>query len=194
MKVCLFGGTFDPPHLGHLIIAQTIFEAENFDQIVFVPAYQPPHKNRMKISPVNQRLEMLNIAIKENPNFIMSDLEIERKGLSYSIDTIMEYKKQNNLNSNELFYLMGSDSLRQFKKWKDPKMIIDESRVIVAIRPGFRPSDIPNWILAKIQFASIPRIEISSTTIRERWVNDKTIRYMVTESVWQYINKNKLYL
>ena len=194
MKVCLFGGTFDPPHLGHLIIAQTIFEAENFDQIVFVPAYQPPHKNGMKISPVDQRLEMLNIAIKENPNFIMSDLEIERKGLSYSIDTIMEYKKQNNLNSNELFYLMGSDSLRQFKKWKDPKMIIDESRVIVAIRPGFRPSDIPNWILAKIQFASIPRIEISSTTIRERWICDKTIRYMVTESVWQYINKNKLYL
>lgn len=194
MKVCLFGGTFDPPHLGHLIIAQTIFEAENFDQIVFVPAYQPPHKNGMKISPVDQRLEMLNIAIKENPNFIMSDLEIERKGLSYSIDTIMDYKKQNNLNSNELFYLMGSDSLRQFKKWKDPKMIIDESRVIVAIRPGFRPSDIPNWILAKIQFASIPRIEISSTTIRERWISDKTIRYMVTESVWQYINKNKLYL
>ena len=194
MKVCLFGGTFDPPHLGHLIIAQTIFEAENFDQIVFVPAYQPPHKNGMKISPVDQRLEMLNIAIKENPNFIISDLEIERKGLSYSIDTIMDYKKQNNLNSNELFYLMGSDSLRQFKKWKDPKMIIDESRVIVAIRPGFRPSDIPNWILAKIQFASIPRIEISSTTIRERWICDKTIRYMVTESVWQYINKNKLYL
>ena len=194
MKVCLFGGTFDPPHLGHLIIAQTIFEAENFDQIVFVPAYQPPHKNGMKISPVDQRLEMLNIAIKENPNFIMSDLEIERKGLSYSIDTIMDYKKQNNLNPNELFYLMGSDSLRQFKKWKDPKMIIDESRVIVAIRPGFRPSDIPNWILAKIQFASIPRIEISSTTIRERWISDKTIRYMVTESVWQYINKNTLYL
>ena len=194
MKVCLFGGTFDPPHLGHLIIAQTIFEAENFDQIVFVPAYQPPHKNGMKISPVDQRLEMLNIAIKENPNFIMSDLEIERKGLSYSIDTIMEYKKQNNLSSNELFYLMGSDSLRHFNKWKNPKMIIDESRVIIAIRPGFRPSDIPNWILAKIQFASIPRIEISSTTIRERWVNDKTIRYMVTESVWQYINKNKLYL
>ena len=194
MKVCLFGGTFDPPHLGHLIIAQTIFEAENFDQIVFVPAYQPPHKNGIKISPVDQRLEMLNIAIKENPNFIISDLEIERKGLSYSIDTIVEYKKQNNLKSNELFYLMGSDSLKQFKKWKDPKMIIDESRVIVAIRPGFRPSDIPNWILAKIQFASIPRIEISSTTIRERWVDDKTIRYMVTESVWQYINKNKLYL
>ena len=194
MKVCLFGGTFDPPHLGHLIIAQTIFEAENFDQIVFIPAYQPPHKKGLKISPVDQRLEMLNIAIKENPNFIMSDLEIQRKGLSYSIETIMEYKKQNNIKSEDLFYLMGSDSLKQFKKWKEPKMIINESRVIVAIRPGFRPSDIPNWILAKIQFASIPRIEISSTTIRDRWAEDKTIRYMVTESVWQYINKNKLYI
>ncbi|MFL3052211.1 MAG: nicotinate-nucleotide adenylyltransferase [Candidatus Neomarinimicrobiota bacterium] len=194
MKVCLFGGTFDPPHLGHLIIAQTIFEAENFDQIVFIPAYQPPHKKGLKISPVDQRLEMLNFAIKENPNFIMSDLEIQRKGLSYSIETIMEYKKQNNIKSKDLFYLMGSDSLKQFKKWKEPKMIINESRVIVAIRPGFRPSDIPNWILAKIQFASIPRIEISSTTIRDRWAEDKTIRYMVTESVWQYINKNKLYI
>lgn len=194
MKVCLFGGTFDPPHLGHLIIAQTIFEAENFDQIVFIPAYQPPHKKGLKISPVDQRLEMLNFAIKENPNFIMSDLEIQRKGLSYSIETIMEYKKQNNIKSKDLFYLMGSDSLKQFKKWKEPKMIINESRVIVAIRPGFRPSDIPNWILAKIQFASIPRIEISSTTIRDRWAEDKTIRYMVTESVWKYINKNKLYI
>ena len=106
MKVCLFGGTFDPPHLGHLIIAQTIFEAENFDQIVFIPAYQPPHKKGLKISPVDQRLEMLNIAIKENPNFIMSDLEIQRKGLSYSIETIMEYKKQNNIKSKDLFYLM----------------------------------------------------------------------------------------
>jgi len=194
MKVCLFGGTFDPPHLGHLIIAQTIFEVENFDQIVFVPAYQPPHKKGLKISPFDKRLEMLNIAIKENPNFVISELEIQRKGLSYSIDTIMEYKKQNNLNSEDLFYLLGSDSLKHFKKWKNPKMIIDECRVVVAIRPGFRPSDIPNWILAKIHFASIPRIEISSTAIRERWTEDKTIRYMVTESVWQYINKNKLYI
>ena len=125
---------------------------------------------------------------------LLSDIEIQRGGLSYSIDTIVEYKKQNNIESNNLFYLIGSDSLKQFHKWKDPERIINESSVIVAIRPGFRPSDIPNWILAKIQFASIPRIEISSTAIRKRWVKDKTIRYMVTESVWQFINKNKLYL
>ena len=105
MKVCLFGGTFDPPHLGHLIIAQTIFEAEKFDKIVFVPAYKPPHKNGHKISPVDYRLDMLRIAIKENPNFSLSDIEIQRKGLSFSIDTIIDYKKQNNIKSNNLFYL-----------------------------------------------------------------------------------------
>ena len=194
MKTCLFGGTFDPPHLGHLIIAQTIFEAQNFDQIVFIPAYQPPHKNGHDISSIDHRFNMLKIAIKENPNFVLSDIEIKRRGLSYSIDTIRDYKNQNNIKTDDLFYLIGSDALKEFHKWKNPQSIIDEAKVIVAIRPGFRPSDIPNWILEKIQFANIPRVEISSTTIRKRWAEDKTIRYMVTESVWQYINKENLYL
>ena len=194
MKTCLFGGTFDPPHLGHLIIAQTIFEAQNFDQIVFIPAYQPPHKNVHDISSIDHRFKMLKIAIKENPNFVLSDIEIKRRGLSYSIDTIRDYKNQNNIKTDDLFYLIGSDALKEFHKWKNPQSIIDEAKVIVAIRPGFRPSDIPNWILEKIQFANIPRVEISSTTIRKRWAEDKTIRYMVTESVWQYINKENLYL
>lgn len=194
MKSCLFGGTFDPPHLGHLIIAQTIFEAENFDRIVFIPAFLPPHKNGQDISSVDHRMEMLKIAIRENPNFVLSDIEIKRKGLSYSIDTVIDYKAQNNIKTDDLYYLIGSDTLKQFHKWKDPKSILEEARVIVAIRPGFRPSDIPNWILSKIQFASIPRVEISSTTIRKRWSEDKTIRYMVTESVWQYINEENLYL
>ena len=171
MKVCLFGGTFDPPHLGHLIIAQTIFEAEKFDQIVFVPAYKPPHTNGHQISPVYYPLDMLKIAIQENPNFILSDIKIQRKEHSFS-----------------------SEWHKQFHSGKHPERLIKESISIVAIRPGFRPSDIPNWILSKIQFASIPRIEISSTAIRKRWIKDKTIRYMVTESVWQFINKNKLYL
>lgn len=194
MKTCLFGGTFDPPHLGHLIIAQTIFEAQNFDQIVFIPAYLPPHKNGNDISSIDHRFNMLMIAIKENPNFVLSDIEIKRRGLSYSIDTIRDYKNQNNIKTDDLFYLIGSDALKEFHKWKNPQSIIDEAKVIVAIRPGFRPSDIPNWILEKIQFANIPRVEISSTTIRKRWAEDKTIRYMVTESVWQYINKENLYL
>ena len=193
MKTCLFGGTFDPPHFGHLIVAQTIFEAEHFDRIVFIPAYTPPHKIDVKISPVDARIKMLKIATKDNPNFIISDNEIKRGGVSYSIDTILSYKEETKTKTENLFYLIGSDSLKQFETWKEPKRILDECRLIVAIRPGFRPSDIPNWILARVQFANIPRIEISSTQIRQRWLQNKTIRYMVTQPVWEFINKNKIY-
>ena len=193
MKTCLFGGTFDPPHFGHLIVAQTIFEAEHFDKIVFVPAHIPPHKKERKISSVALRLEMLKIATMDNPNFEISDIELKRGGISYSLETIHTYKEQTGLDREDLYYLIGSDSLKQFQTWQSPKAILEECQLIVAIRPGFRPSDIPNWILAKVQFANIPRIEISSTQIRARWVEDKTIRYMVTQPVWTYINKHNLY-
>ncbi len=193
MKTCLFGGTFDPPHFGHLIVAQTIFEAEHFDKIVFVPAHIPPHKKERKISSVALRLEMLKIATMDNPNFEISDIELKRGGISYSLETIHSYKEQTGLDREDLYYLIGSDSLKQFQTWQNPKAILEVCQLIVAIRPGFRPSDIPNWILAKVQFANIPRIEISSTQIRARWVEDKTIRYMVTQPVWTYINKHNLY-
>ena len=193
MKTCLFGGTFDPPHFGHLIVAQTIFEAEHFDKIVFVPAHIPPHKMERKISSVSLRLDMLKMATMDNPNFEISDIELKRGGISYSLETIQTYKEQTGLGGDDLYYLIGSDSLKQFQAWQNPKAILEECQLIVAIRPGFRPSDIPNWILAKVQFANIPRIEISSTQIRARWVEDKTIRYMVTQPVWTFINKYNLY-
>lgn len=193
MKTCLFGGTFDPPHFGHLIVAQTIFEAEHFDQIVFVPAHIPPHKKERKISSIDNRMKMLQIAIQDNPNFSISDIEIKRGGISYSLETIKAFKKEARIKTEDLFYLIGSDSLKQFHGWKNPKEILNECRLIVAIRPGFRPSDIPNWILAKIQFANIPRVEISSTQIRQRWGVNKTIRYMVTQPVWEFINEHNLY-
>jgi len=194
VKICLFGGTFDPPHLGHLILAQTIYEAEHFDQIVFVPAYKSPHKDRSAVSSVDLRKEMVKIAIQENPNFVMSEIEIDRGGVSYSIDTIIDYKKKTGTDSKNLFYLIGSDSLKTFHSWRNSEQILDECQIIVAIRPGFRPSDIDNKILAKVQFANIPRIEVSSTEIRRRWIEGKTIRYMVTQQIWEYINENKLYL
>lgn len=152
MKICLFGGTFDPPHIGHLLIAQTICEAESFDKILFIPVNIPPHKN-VKTS-LEDRLNMLNIAVEDNPNFEISDTEIKRGGVSYTIDTIMNIKQEYNIKSNKLSYLIGSDSLLNFHNWKNPEKILDECQIIVAIRPGFRPSDIPAWILHKIQLAS----------------------------------------
>ena len=192
MKVCLFGGTFDPPHIGHLLIAQTVCEAENFDKVLFIPAFSPPHKN--DITSVDHRINMIKIAIEDNPKFEYSDVDIVRKGTSYSIDSIVDIKKKLNLKKQEVYYLIGSDSLIDLKNWKEPKKILDEAKVIVAIRPGFRPSDIPHWILQDVHFANIPRFELSSSKIRSRWVEDLTIRYMVTLPIWEYINKNNLYL
>ena len=191
MKICLFGGTFDPPHIGHLLIAQTVCEAENFDKILFIPAYTPPHKNN--ITPVKHRIEMVKLAISDNPNFEYSDADIVRKGVSYTIDTILDLKQKSGFKNDEVYYLIGSDSLIDLKNWKDSKKILKECNVIVAIRPGFRPSDIPHWILQEVHFANIPRFELSSTKIRSRWVKDLTIRYMVTLPIWEYINKNNLY-
>ena len=194
MKICLFGGTFNPPHLGHLIIAQTIFEAENFDKIIFIPANISPHKKNKKTSRIDMRVKMLDLAIKDNPNFELSNIEMARGGVSYSYETIITFKNDNNIATNDLYYLIGSDTLKNFHQWKNSKKILNECKLIVAIRPGFNPSDIPNWILSNVQFSNIPRIEISSSIIRERWKNGKTIRYMVTQPVWKYINDNKLFI
>ena len=191
MRICLFGGTFDPPHIGHLLIAQTVCEAEHFDKILFIPANKPPHK-KVNTS-LEDRLAMLNIAVEGNPNFEISDVEIRRGGISYTIDTVKMVKEEIDRENDEIFYLIGSDSLMDFRNWKDPRGILDECKVVVAIRPGFRPSDIPAWILHRIQFANIPRFEISSTNIRHRWVENKTIRYMVTLPVWDYIDEHNLY-
>ena len=190
-KVCLFGGTFDPPHIGHLLVAQTIIEAENFDKIVFIPTFKTPQKNN--ITDIKDRLAMLRMGVTSNPNFEISELEIQRGGTSYTIDTVRDYKSDQDYDSRELYYLIGSDSLQTFHTWKEPREVLDECQVIVALRPGFRPSDISNWILGKVRFASIPRFEISSSTIRSRWQENKTIRYMVTQPVWEYINDHGIY-
>ena len=191
MRICIFGGTFDPPHIGHLLVAQTVCEAEKFDKILFIPANRPPHKNN--ISGVKDRLAMLNLAVEGNPNFEISDIEIQRGGTSYTIDTLKTIRPNIIKEEDELFYLIGSDSLLEFSQWKNPREILQNCNVVVAIRPGFRPSDIPAWILHQIHFANIPRFEISSSNIRKRWTKNKTIRYLVTLPVWEYINHHKLY-
>ncbi|NOZ75003.1 MAG: nicotinate-nucleotide adenylyltransferase [FCB group bacterium] len=193
MKICIFGGTFDPPHIGHLLIAQTICEAENFDKIIFIPALIPPHKQSSPLTPVNLRLKMLESAVASNPHFEISDIEIKRGGVSYSIDTIRGLKSERGLTRNETYFLIGSDTLGEFETWKEPEKILEECQVIVALRPGFKPSTVESWILRKVRFSNIPRIEISSTTIRRRWKENKTIRYMVTQPVWEFIDRHNLY-
>lgn len=194
MKICLFGGTFDPPHIGHLLVAQTICEAEEFDKIVFIPAYKAPHKINNNTTTIDHRLSMLKLAIQDNPHFEISDLEITRGGVSYSLDSIRAYKKQTGLSRDNVYFLIGSDSLKDFDTWYKPGDILSECHVIVALRPGFDPTSIKQNILANVQFANIPRFEVASSIIRKRWREGKTIRYMVTQPVWEYINEHNLYL
>ena len=193
MKTCIFGGTFDPPHIGHLLIAQTIIESENFERLIFVPANISPAKKGKIISSSKKRLDMLNMALTSNENFEISDFEINKGDVSYTINTIVEFANTLNLDKKDLYFLMGSDTLGEFHNWKDPKKIMSLCNIIVAIRPGFTPSDIPQWVLDEVHFANIPQFEISSTNIRARWRDGKTIRYMVPKEVWEYINKNGLY-
>ena len=119
MKICIFGGTFDPPHIGHLLIAQTVCEVEDFDKILFVPAYSPPHK--VQITDIEHRINMVKIAIRDNPKFEYSDADVIRKGTSYTIDTIVDIKKRIDTSKDEIYYLIGSDSLIDFKNWKKPR-------------------------------------------------------------------------
>ena len=178
MKTCIFGGTFDPPHIGHLLIAQTVFESENFERLIFVPANISPAKKNGDSSPPEERSKMLEIALINNPNFEISDLEINREGISYTVDTIREFVDKLKLDKKDLFFLMGSDTLKSFHTWKDPEKILNLCNIIVAIRPGFTPSDIPQWVLDSVRFANIPRFEVSSTNIRRRWraVSDTHLR------------------
>ena len=112
---------------------------------------------------------------------------------SYTIDSIKYFRDELNIEKKDLYFLMGSDTLMDFHNWKNPKEILDLCNIIVATRPGFTPSNIPQWVLDRVHFANIPQFEISSTNIRARWRADKTIRYMVTKEVWDFINENGLY-
>ncbi len=194
MKVCLFGGTFDPPHNAHFIIAEAIRESLDLNKIVFIPAYRPPHKFEIKpVTPVEHRIAMLKLCIDDIPQFEYSDIEILRGGVSYTIETIREMKKEKNISTGELHFLIGSDSLAEFKSWKDWENILDESQVIVARRPRFEKSDIDPDILERVMFLNLPRMEISSSEIRARFDSDRMTRFYVPSAVREYIESNQLY-
>lgn len=193
MKVCLFGGTFNPPHVGHLIIGETVRELENFDKMIFIPAFIPPHKDESNISAVEERLTMLRLCLDKNEKFELSDVEIKRETISYTIETIRELKSRYNLDRNHIYFLMGSDSLLEFHQWKNHEEILSECKVLVAARPGFRSRKISTAILSKVRFTNVPQIEVSSSKIRERIRRGLTVRYMVPDRVWEYIQRKGLY-
>ncbi|MFN4151544.1 MAG: nicotinate-nucleotide adenylyltransferase [Candidatus Sericytochromatia bacterium] len=197
-KIGILGGTFNPIHIGHLIIAQQCKEQLKLDQIIFIPNGNPPHKNK-NIIDKHHRFKMLSLAIEDNKYFDISDIEIKKEEPSYTINTILELKKDNN---NELFFIMGDDSLFSIIKWYKYTNLIEECKFIVFPREKTLDIEIYNQFISnelktdinKFSFISFPIINVSSTLIREMIEKKISIKYLVPDKVINYIDSNKLYL
>ena len=187
-KFGLFGGTFDPVHTGHLIIAETVLEQANLEAVIFIPSARPPHKHHELMFDAQQRFKMLSEAIKGNPNFLVSDIEMNRKGPSYTINTIHEIKAQLSAET-EITFIVGRDNLYEMEMWKDPRAIVEECTILVADRLCEEKRDIPDWLQKKVETVKAPLIEISSSAIRQRIRDGKSIRYLVPDAVVKTITK-----
>lgn len=197
-KIGIIGGTFDPIHHGHLIAAQWAKEELNLDKVIFIPAANPPHKEGQEILDEKYRYIMVSLAIKDNPHFTVSDHEIQRGGKSYTIDTLKHFKKV--YPDSELLFIMGLDSLLSLDTWKDVEGLMQLCTFVAATRPGYDIDKsekifekLPPGIKDKIIFLEIPELEISSTLIRDRVRQGKSIKYLVPEVIEQYIYENNIY-
>jgi len=192
MKIGILGGTFDPPHLGHLIVAEHVRDRLGMNKILFIPAVVPPHKRqRPDITPPGMRLEMVRRAIAGNPAFDVSDIEIRRGGLSYTADTLKELRTQ--YPTEVLSILIGMDNVRDFNTWKDPELIKRIAHIVVMTRPGFQTESGPLEDVKTLTICEVPEIGISSREIRNRVKLGQSVRYLVPATVLDYILEHRLY-
>ena len=190
-KLGIFGGTFDPIHLGHLILAEELKEELGLQKVIFVPSANPPHKGSSVLSEAKHRFMMTQIAIQDNPAFVLSDLELKREGKSYTIETINQFKEL--YPQSELYLLLGSDVLEELHLWKEPEKIFEQIKVVIAKRPGFDKMYPQNSYVKKSQVISIDGLNISSSRIRERVKAGKSVRYLVPPGVEEFIQAKNLY-
>ncbi len=213
MQIGLFGGTFNPIHLGHLRSAEEIQESFQLQQIVFIPSANPPHKEgRDIISPLH-RIEMVNLAIAGNPAFSTSEVEISRPGKSYSIETIDRFKEMQGKGLT-LFFIMGMDAFTEIITWKDYVSLFSRCNFVVTTRPGYAVTDIETILPSDVagEFSYIPEedrfshisnfslyfrditpLNISSSVIRRRIKEKKSVRYLLPQAVVEYIKLHGLY-
>ncbi len=199
-RIAVMGGTFNPIHTGHLIIAEMIKEEFGLDKIIFLPSGKPPHKNLYDVSDVEHRFNMVCKATSGNSGFLVSRIEIERKGYTYTIDTLKELRETYGEDAC-LFYLIGADVLHDLFNWKCYEEVFKICEFIAALRPGYDVSGFDerihffeNHYSAKIHKAEIPLIDISSTLIRNKVKEGKSVRYLLPETVEKYIRENGLYI
>ncbi len=201
MRIGIFGGSFDPIHLGHLILAEQCREQTNLDQVWFVPCSLGPHKKDGAHSTDRQRVEMIELALSGHMPFVLSKIEIERGGVSYTVDTLNQIRESNP--DDELFLLMGDDSLESFDSWREPSEICELAVPLIVNRPGSGDVDLSvlkkyvdenRFELFESSVISSPRVQISSSEIRRRVGEGKSIRYLTSRPVEKYIETQKLFL
>jgi nicotinate-nucleotide adenylyltransferase len=188
-KVGIFGGTFDPIHHGHLITAQSVREIRDLDKIIFIPSFISPHKADVNSASPEHRMNMLKLAVEGVDFFEVSDYEIKKEGISYTIDTLKEFKKK----YDELEFIIGYDNIFKFHTWKNPNEIMKITKILVLKRKFSLPPPHEDKYVKSALFVETRGIEISATDIREKVKQGMPIHYLVPEKVKEYIYSFNLY-
>ncbi len=192
----IFGGTFNPPHIGHLILAEDIRQQLSLDKVVFIPSGVPPLKDSVDVSDYRHRYKMSEIAFLSDSNFEVSDIEYKdclSAKKSYTVETLIKLHEQYKNDFIKLFLIIGIDNLIDFPRWKNPNKLFALSEVFVMNRPGFTIHDAPAEYSSKVKYLKVPSLEISSSDIRKRVKEGKSIKYLVLPEIEKYISVNKLY-
>lgn len=198
VKVGIMGGTFNPIHFGHLILAESAYDYFQLNTIVFIPSGYPPHKKNNVIVSKKHRLKMAQLAIEDNNHFEISTIEIDNDGYSYTVETLNKLVTNNK--NKEYYFIIGADSLFNIHKWKEPEKIFDLCKIIVASRDNLqedilvaKKKYVEKKYKTKIHLLPMVNIDISSSNIRQRISDNKTIKYFVPKDVEAYIYMNNLY-
>ena len=189
-RVGIFGGTFDPVHMGHLLMAEEAVERLRLDRLIFLPAGRPAHKRDRSITPVEHRIAMLRLAVRGNPCFAVSRLEADHEGVTYTVDSLERFAK---LERAELYFVMGQDSLDEFRTWRDPDRILALARLAVVPRGEMERPSLDAAVRRRVVFLKPPRIGIAASEIRRRLGRKRTARYWLPDSVLAYIKRHGLY-
>ena len=195
MRIGIFGGTFDPIHLGHLRMAEEIRDSLSLERVLFIPNQVSPFKTNRNVTPAERRMEMVWQAVADNPAFAVSAAEVRRPGPSYTVDTVRELRRD--YPEDELFLLIGSDAVRDLPQWRAPEELLSQVRIAVATRPGTDPAEVlaalPDTWEPRLTFIPMPGLDISGTDLRARVRARRSITYLVPRAVETYIARHGLY-
>jgi len=188
IKIGILGGTFDPVHNGHIYLAEKVCRKLGLSKVIFIPSYIPPHKKGIKVTPAKHRYSMLKLAIAGNKRFKISNMEIKRRGRSYSVETLRRLRRKYGQKA-ELYFITGSDSLKELNKWKNLTEILSLCKFVIVERPGFKVSHAPEGIIV----IKIGAKDISATLIRKKIKSGKSTRNSISGAVKRYIYRYRLY-